>query len=392
MTRRARWRSLAICGGGTAHRRDHRGGIPAGSGAACRRRLRRWSKAPRRDEAASIARRRRPEQIRRLVRQTRRVERRSGFDQSDHRERVGIRFECHVGRRRSGLMQFMPGTAAALGVPTLRSRTKRRGGTRYSKVCSIASGQRKARGRRVQCRAGGDREVPGIPPYAETQNYVANVLSSYEQYRRRDPLERALAFVRRVSADGRVAAPSASVLPFDILSASSRRAAALRATVTRTRAEQGTLTASDCTERSVPGGTGRASATMRSSGANAAHVTRRRHRIRSRCQRRRSGDSRIARAAPDHRRLYRFRRFAAQPGSDALLGRAKSSDGRAIWMLRVTPPAARRMASASTLSTWMVDEKSYHEGDTFRHRRLRRTIARSAARSSRHRSRFQRRP
>ena len=84
-----------------------------------------------------------------------------------------------------GLMQLMPGTASSLGVRDP-----------YDPGQNVAGGTRYLRG--LLDRFGGDARLavaaynagPGavekygdVPPYAETQNYVQNVLASYEKYR-----------------------------------------------------------------------------------------------------------------------------------------------------------------------------------------------------------------
>lgn len=86
-----------------------------------------------------------------------------------------------------GLMQLMPETAASLGVTDA-----------YDPQQNVAGGTRYLRG--LLDRFGGDvtRAVAaynagpgavekhgGIPPYAETQAYVRNVLDSYQQYKER---------------------------------------------------------------------------------------------------------------------------------------------------------------------------------------------------------------
>ncbi len=88
-----------------------------------------------------------------------------------------------------GLMQLMPGTAAGLGVANA-----------YDPVQNVAGGTRYLRG--LLDRFGGDMKLAvaaynagpgavekydGVPPYAETQNYVQNVLASYEKYRTQQP-------------------------------------------------------------------------------------------------------------------------------------------------------------------------------------------------------------
>ncbi|HZO93330.1 MAG TPA: lytic transglycosylase domain-containing protein [Candidatus Baltobacteraceae bacterium] len=84
-----------------------------------------------------------------------------------------------------GLMQLMPETAASLGVRDA-----------YDPVQNVAGGARYLRG--LLDRFGGDMRLavaaynagPGavekygdVPPYAETRNYVDNVLSSFQKYR-----------------------------------------------------------------------------------------------------------------------------------------------------------------------------------------------------------------
>jgi soluble lytic murein transglycosylase-like protein len=84
-----------------------------------------------------------------------------------------------------GLMQLMPETAASLGVRNP-----------YDPVQSVAGGTRYLRG--LLDRFGGDPRLAvaaynagpeavekygGVPPYAETQHYVQNVLASADRYR-----------------------------------------------------------------------------------------------------------------------------------------------------------------------------------------------------------------
>ena len=86
-----------------------------------------------------------------------------------------------------GLMQLMPETAASLGVRNA-----------YDPAQNVAGGARYLRG--LLDRFNGDQRLaiaaynagPGavakygdVPPYAETQTYVTNVLASFEKYRSR---------------------------------------------------------------------------------------------------------------------------------------------------------------------------------------------------------------
>ena len=88
-----------------------------------------------------------------------------------------------------GLMQLMPATAAGLGVRDA-----------YDPAQNVAGGARYLKG--LLDRFGGDARLavaaynagPGavekygdVPPYAETKNYVQNVLASFEKYRAASP-------------------------------------------------------------------------------------------------------------------------------------------------------------------------------------------------------------
>jgi soluble lytic murein transglycosylase-like protein len=83
-----------------------------------------------------------------------------------------------------GLMQLMPGTAASLGVRDA-----------YDPAQNVAGGTHYLRG--LLDRFGGDKRLAiaaynagpgavekygGVPPYAETRNYVQNVLASFDKY------------------------------------------------------------------------------------------------------------------------------------------------------------------------------------------------------------------
>jgi soluble lytic murein transglycosylase-like protein len=88
-----------------------------------------------------------------------------------------------------GLMQLMPETAAELGVADAYDPVQNvAGGTRYLKALlqrfngdlHLAIAAYNAGPQAVE-------KYGGIPPYAETQNYVAAVLDSYERYRAMQP-------------------------------------------------------------------------------------------------------------------------------------------------------------------------------------------------------------
>lgn len=84
-----------------------------------------------------------------------------------------------------GLMQLMPETAASLGVANSYDPAQNVwGGTRYlrSLLDRYQGDIRKA----LAAYNAGPEAVDnhgGVPPYAETQNYVSNVLASYDRYR-----------------------------------------------------------------------------------------------------------------------------------------------------------------------------------------------------------------
>jgi soluble lytic murein transglycosylase-like protein len=86
-----------------------------------------------------------------------------------------------------GLMQLMPETAASLGVVDPYDPAQNvRGGTRYLRTLLDRFGDVELAVAAYNAGAGAVERYGGVPPYAETQNYVRNVLSRYHELRSKE--------------------------------------------------------------------------------------------------------------------------------------------------------------------------------------------------------------
>jgi hypothetical protein len=82
-----------------------------------------------------------------------------------------------------GLMQFMPATAAGLGVNALDPSSAIDGAARYLSSLTKQFGSTELGLAAYNAGPGTVTRYGGIPPYPETQNYVRNVLTKAEAYR-----------------------------------------------------------------------------------------------------------------------------------------------------------------------------------------------------------------
>jgi soluble lytic murein transglycosylase-like protein len=93
--------------------------------------------------------------------------------------------ESHCGAM--GLMQLMPGTAKDLGVNNgFDARENVMGGVKYLKsLLDRFDGNVTKALAGYNAGPGAVEKHGGVPPYAETQNYVKNILSMYEGYKKK---------------------------------------------------------------------------------------------------------------------------------------------------------------------------------------------------------------
>lgn len=84
-----------------------------------------------------------------------------------------------------GLMQLEPETAASLGVDNAYDPAQNiSGGTRYIRgLLERFNGDVRLAVAAYNAGPGAVEKYGGVPPYAETQNYVRNVLDDYQKYR-----------------------------------------------------------------------------------------------------------------------------------------------------------------------------------------------------------------
>ncbi|MCW3008859.1 MAG: Lytic transglycosylase catalytic [Solirubrobacterales bacterium] len=106
------------------------------------------------------------------------------------RQESGFDPNARSGAGASGLTQLMPSTAAGLGVSdTTDPQQSIDGGAKYlrEQLDAFGGDQTKALAA-YNAGAGAVRKYGGVPPYAETQNYVTRVLGYANEYRSSTPV------------------------------------------------------------------------------------------------------------------------------------------------------------------------------------------------------------
>jgi soluble lytic murein transglycosylase-like protein len=118
-----------------------------------------------------------------------------------------------------GLTQLMPGTAAALGVDPSVPAQAVEGGAKYLRQMLDRFGNDPAKALAAyNAGPGAVQRYGGVPPYAETQNYVRKVMGYAAEYRQAAPASASAAAASVTSPVAATTAPTltspASVLPY----------------------------------------------------------------------------------------------------------------------------------------------------------------------------------
>ena len=112
-----------------------------------------------------------------------------------------------------GLTQLMPGTAAALGVDASVPAQAIEGGAKYLRQQLDTFGNDPAKALAAyNAGPGAVQRYGGVPPFAETQNYVRKVLAYAAEYRQAAPA--ATAGAAAVTSPARTVSSPASELPY----------------------------------------------------------------------------------------------------------------------------------------------------------------------------------
>jgi soluble lytic murein transglycosylase-like protein len=113
-----------------------------------------------------------------------------------------------------GLTQLMPGTAAALGVDASDPAQAIEGGARYLRQQLDRFGDDPAKALAAyNAGPGAVQRFGGVPPYAETQNYVRKVMAYAAEYRQAAPVAAAPVPATPLAATPVAATPAAAGAP-----------------------------------------------------------------------------------------------------------------------------------------------------------------------------------